>query len=577
MPVAHTDDEACSAWNPGIGSWIPAEFRTLETIFRPDCVAASFEDVQRFSDLTGLPAEDLTLYRPARLALHELIIRVTADIAVAEGEEERVFGENFRRIIRRIFDHDIAPHMAELEALHEDLRRRAETLSGQILAQTLHPREAAEETQPPRRGWLSRLFSPSPAPGKSHPRQSDESVADRDCRIISEYKAAGQSAGDALEGAVYRSLHRILGALVGRHGRICGEPALLTRMTSHLVANGLGGREIGARITPWIEAAIDREHYSRIVARPAPVLMSLKGASASGKSYLRPMLRQTMKEQGVEPESYATISPDIWRRLLLDYEALGPARKYAGQLTSRELMVIDRKQDRYIQFKANRDNAMPHLVVDRFRFDSFSSDQVKRVLHNTYVRHMAVLEMYFVVTPPEETVERGWSRALERGRYKSVEDFLAHAVEAYTGMPKIFFRWLDHVHPVFRYQFLDNRVPKGSFPKTIARGDQAEITIINPAGLVDIERYQKVNIHATSPAEVYPPRAELTAAKNAGFLKEILRRIPRVNFAAAEGAPPYLVAERGVFRVCDPAQLEEVMACPDLAAVLTEIAPKIVG
>jgi thymidylate kinase len=568
--MARTDDEGCSAWNPGVESWIPTDFRALETIFSPECVAITLEEISQAADLTGLPAEELTVYRPSRLALHELIVRVTADIAVAEGEEEREFGENFRRITRCIFETDILPHLAEISAEHGRLLLDANTMAGDILAKSLCA--ADQEVQPPRRSWLSRLFAS--APDRARPRETEESVAERDCRILSEARAAGQAADDPLRRAVFRSLHRILGALIGRYGRIIGEPAKLARLAAHLVANSHGSRKIGERIAPWVETAIERERYSRVVVRPAPVLMSLKGASGAGKSYLRPMLRQTMREQGVEPESYATISPDIWRRLLLDYEALGAARKYAGQLTSRELMAIDRKLDHYIQFKANRDNAMPHLVVDRFRFDSFSSDQVKRVLHNTYVRHVDTLAMYFIVTPPEETVERGWSRALERGRYKSVEDYLAHAVEAYVGMPNIFFRWLDHAHPVFRYQFLDNLVAKGSYPKMIAQGGQAEITIVDPLGLINIERYQKVNIHATRPDEVYPPTADMAVARNAGFLKEIVRRIARVNFVTAEGASPYLVAERGVFRVADAAQLAEIMTAPDLAAVFSEIAPR---
>ena len=49
---------------------------------------------------------------------------------------------------------------------------------------------------------------------------------------------------------------------------------------------------------------------------------------------------------------------------------------------------------------------------------------------------------------------------------------LGHAIEAYTGMPKIFFKWLAYRSPEFRYAFLDNRVPKGQFPTTIARGNQ---------------------------------------------------------------------------------------------------------
>ena len=59
--------------------------------------------------------------------------------------------------------------------------------------------------------------------------------------------------------------------------------------------------------------------------RAAPVLISLKGPSAAGKSSIRPMVKRLMHDSGIEPDAYATISPDVWRRLLLDYDALGEA------------------------------------------------------------------------------------------------------------------------------------------------------------------------------------------------------------------------------------------------------------
>ena len=89
-----------------------------------------------------------------------------------------------------------------------------------------------------------------------------------------------------------------------------------------------------------------------------PLLMSLKGASAAGKSSLRPMLNEVMSDHGMAAEGYGT-----------------------------------------------------------------------------YLRHVDTLFMYFVVTPPNATVERGWERGLRTGRYKAVEDYL------------------------------DNSVPKGTFPK----------------------------------------------------------------------------------------------------------------
>ena len=148
------------------------------------------------------------------------------------------------------------------------------------------------------------------------------------------------------------------------------------------------------------------------------------------------MLREMMTELGFEEHGYGTISPDIWRRMLLDYDALGESYKYAGRFTSHEINIIDTKLDHYIRAKADHRHSIPHLMVDRFRFDSFASEKITRVLHKTYVRYIDTMYMYFVVTPPEATVERGWERGLLRGRYKGVEECLGHFIEAYAGMPK---------------------------------------------------------------------------------------------------------------------------------------------
>lgn len=565
---AWPDDEGCSAWHPGVAANIPSAFRGLETIAREDCATVCVEELDRLQDLTGLPAEALAAFRPSRLALHEVIVRVTADIAVAEGEAEEDFGHNFRRIARRILEHDVAPRLPEIDAAHQALLQEAEERAGDILAGTLFA--DTQPPKPPRQGWFRRFFAPPPAQRATPPA---ESVAERDYRVVADYKAAGLAAADPLGQAVYKSLYRILGAILARRGRVAAEPALLARMVARHVGNTHGSALLGRHIAPWVEAAIGREGYARVVERAAPVLISLKGASAAGKSSLRPMLRTVMRELGMEPEGYATISPDVWRRLLLDYEALGPARKYAGHLTSRELLVIDGKLDRYIRAKANQRQALPHFLVDRFRFDSFSSEQVARVLHNTYAKHVETMVMYFVITPPEETVERGWRRALERGRYKAVEDFLGHGVEAYTGMPKIFFKWLAYKRPVFRYTFVDNRVPKGSFPRTVARGDQDRIVIFDPLPLVDIVRYQKVNIHAASAAALYPADADLSVAANAGFLREIARRIPCVELAAGASGTTYLRIVGRAAEVVDAALFARAMADAELAAAIESIAP----
>lgn len=553
-----------SAWTPGVSPGIPSELRLFETIFRPEWVFSRAELVEDLASLTGLPHEELTEFRPERLVLHELIIRVTADIAIVEDKEHAAFGQKFREIVETIRSKYVFSRMDDIRDCYENLSRNAEAAVRQVLTETLFAIAAPPSSRKVRLGWLGKV------------RQSSkplESTEEQSYRVIFEYKKAGLSAENPLQRAVFKSLYRVLGAIAAMRGSVGSDQELLVRLVRNHICNNYGSHLIGQKITPIIEAAIERECYTRIQSRENPVLISLKGASASGKSSLRPMLKTIMRRHGIEPDGYSTISPDIWRRLLLDYESLGTAYKYASYFTSRELMVIDSKLDRYIRFKANRDRAIPHFLIDRFRLDSFSSDKVERILHNTYAKYVHIMYMYFLVTPPEETVERGWWRALECGRYKATEDFLGHCIESYTGMPNILFKWLSYRRPEYRYHFLDNSVPKGTAPKTIAFGTQGEISIYDPVALVNIERYQKLNIYAKSRADVYPPAPAMDVEKNTGFLKKCIEQIRKVSFIERATGIIYAHVLDKRFEIIDSEVYARVLADKEVSAIFRAIAP----
>ncbi|WP_157058488.1 hypothetical protein [Azoarcus sp. CIB] len=554
-----------SAWSPGVLSRTPTAFRLLETIHRPENVFPSAELVEDFARMTGMPMEELVMFRPARLALHEVIVRVTADIVVSEGESEEVFGQNFRRIADRILSHHVLPRMGEVERMHLDLRERVTHRVRAILAARLGPVAAPSAV----RTFPSRLLARCRSI-----RSPDKIPGEREHSVVSGFKSDGLAASDPCERAIFKGLYRVLGAILAARGILGSDLQMLAELVTRYVCNHFGSRMIGEAIKEWIDVAVEQEGYQRVCNRAQPVLISLKGASAAGKSSIRPMIKRLMTDCGIEPDGYATISPDVWRRLLLDFESLGDAYKYAGYLTSREVMVIDGKLDRYIRDKANRAQAIPHLLVDRFRFDSFSSDEVSRILRDTYTRYVSTIHMYFLVTPPEETVERGWLRALERGRYKAVEDFLAHCVEAYRGMPKILFRWLGCSDVDYRYYFMDNRVPKGTFPKLIAAGNRDRMEIYDLEGMVNIERYQKINIHAHSRTEVHPPDAYADIQENVSFLHQCIRRVPSVVLVNSPDGRPYLEFSDKRFKVLDAQTLTAVLECNRLASILELLTPR---
>ena len=189
---------------------------------------------------------------------------------------------------------------------------------------------------------------------------------------------------------------------------------------------------------------------------------------------------------------------------------------------------------------------MSHLLIDRFRFDSFAPDSDEEG-SNLLTRFGQTAYLFFVITPPEQLVERAWKRGLEFGRYKAVDDTLAHAVEAYTGIPNVFFTWVRRS---------DKRIPfrvprqhggaRPERPRTVAFGDNETVNILDVRGMLDIDRYGRVFVDAASPAELYRNPELLRAEHNVGFLKRCVEGFRRVNFAAQASGRIYVRIEAGV-------------------------------
>jgi hypothetical protein len=110
-------------WNPGIESPVPAALLPLCTIFRPENVYTTVAEARELRGLTGLDFSDIVAFRPERLALHELLIRVSADFSVPDGSKIEDLGINFRRITGEILRRYIEPQRAAIMALFEARKR----------------------------------------------------------------------------------------------------------------------------------------------------------------------------------------------------------------------------------------------------------------------------------------------------------------------------------------------------------------------------------------------------------------------------------------------------------------------
>ena len=557
------------AWHPGIQSDLPWPLLALSTLFRPENVRTGIDHVHELSDVAGLDVEDLVIFRPERLVVHELLIRVTADLSVPDGPRQEDLGIEFRRMVDTILTRYIQPHMPEIAGAYAALERSLAALidaelSGALAA--LSTGDASTAAQPRTVGFL-RLFRRAAGKAPALRVEDDWSCEER---IVGKWSARAQSEEDPLRRAAYRSLARVASAVRARHGRLWGDKSLLVPIATGMACNDHGTEVIGGLIEPHIRRAAAAEGYRVLPAQERPVVMNTKGASASGKSTMRPLQRTLAAELGVEWRDFALVSPDIWRKYLLDYGALGDAYKYAGAFTARELAIVDQKLDRYMARKAEQ-AGMPHLLIDRFRFDSFAPDS-EQAGSNLLTRFGREVYMFFMITPPHETVERAWRRGLEVGRYKAVDDTLAHNVEAYAGMPDLFFTWALRSGMSVHYEFLDNSVRPGERPRTVAFGRGGELNVLDVKCLLDVDRYRKIDVEASGPEKVYPDRQAMAPENNAQFLRECVERLAAVNFADRDTGRIFARTESGRLAWTDPEALARAIADPETCAGLLAVA-----
>jgi hypothetical protein len=562
--ASHEDRAATGGygpWNPGLESELPRELLPLATVFRRENVSTSVAEAFELSDYCGLPPHELVAFRPERLVVHELLVRVTAGLAVPDGNDYGDLGRNFREIASTILSKDIAPHLDDLKHVFDAVRRAASVVIARelstLLSLRLEPPADANRTSGARR-----LFGFAAQKRPSRPRETAEQ---RDRRAIVEWSSRAETTSLRLDQSCLSALSTLATAMTARRGRLLGDKELLTDLAVRLVCNDFGSEAIGDAIAPLIQQAALRQGYRPLSPQERPVIMNVKGASASGKSTMRPLQRALARKLGLPWESFALISPDIWRKFLLDYGSLGSAYKYAGTMTAHEVEIIDAKLDRHMAMKAAR-GEMSHLLIDRFRFDSFvAGREPTRLL----TRFGDLVYMFFLITPPEMTVERAWKRGLQVGRYKAVEDLLAHNVEAYAGMPELFFTWALDTHRRVHYEFLDNSAAEGR-PLTVAFGWNGEMTILDLKRMLDIERFRKINIRAQRPEDVYVEK-ELAPERNVAFLKRCARLIPIINFADRATGRVYARLEGGRWTLRDEQRIARMLTDPDASAAIMAI------
>ena len=533
------------AWHPGIDSRLPLHLLRRCTIFLPDNAERSCDEVLALRDLCGLTFEELAVLKPERLVLHEVLVQLTADWSVADGPKVADLGISFRHMVDVLLAGYVAQVMPDLHRTIDDLRSRLDAIlqaEWDVLHGGITAANEAAQGSSSRAGWWSRLFgkqrgeagaearSGRAAAGKGgRSRMTLDEVPDDDLALLAQLEARARLDPGSEMALARAALRKVLFGVHHRHGRLWGGRDVLISIARELALRELAPLQLGPPVARALAAGAEAEGYRRLSIQPRPMVMNTKGASASGKSTMRPLQQGLAARLGVPWGDFALISPDIWRKRLLDYASMERDHKYAGACTGHEVQIVDEKLDRYMARKAER-GEMSHLLIDRFRFDSFAPDATEAGT-NLLTRFGQDVYMFFMITPPAAIVERAWKRGLDVGRFKAIEDSLGHNVEAYTGIPPLFLRWAQRRDKLVHFEFLDNTVALGELPRTVAFGVNLRLVILDPRGFFDIEKFRRVNVHAGNPAELFPDPESVALGQCTGLLRECGQRFSEIILA----------------------------------------------
>jgi len=540
-----------NAWNPGLESSIPTHLMPLSTIYRPESAFIDYAAAQEIASFCGLETHDVIHYRPERLIIHEILIRVTADLYVPDGPNYEDLGISLRGMADKIYTDHVLPRLDEFSPVHEQVFAEAQT----FIEAELAPLFATNvPSTPEKKGLFGKLFG---AKKPERPLVPPKTEID----YINGWRDRTRQEPEASVRACLYALTKVVGSIYGKRGRLVGDKDMIRDLCARMVNNTIGSERLGDAIAPLFREAAEAEGYDFLPAQDEPVIMNVKGASAAGKSTIRHDQMRLAKKLDVAWETFAVISPDYWRKYLLDYGSLGGDYKYAAMLTGKELEMIDVKLDRYMAKKAERQQ-ISHLLIDRFRFDSFLMEHEQAKDSNLLTRFGKLVFMFFVITEPAQTVERAYQRGIKTGRFKAVDDLLHHNVEAYTGMPDLFFSWASAEGKSIHYEFLDNNVGPKDRPRTVAFGWNKNMVILDVAVMLNIDRYRKVNVDAKRPEDVFDEKV-MNPAANTKFLERCSRLIETVTFADSESGRVYGRMERGKWVWRDPDLLAEIAGDAD--------------
>jgi len=244
------------SWNPGIQSRLPSRLAPLATIYRSENAFKSYEEVRELHDLTGLEVDELVIFRPERLVVHELLIRVTGELSVPDGSEVDDLGVNFRHMTHTILTRHIVPHMPKVVSTYQEAEQKLSALINagfESVLGSMRLGTVAVSVQDARQsgqfGFLRWRFR------ERQDVAQHENARDREERFLGQWaEKATSSTSDPLATTAYQTLIRVVSAVRGKHGRIWGDANVLASIATGIACNRHVTEIISQLLDSWFRA-----------------------------------------------------------------------------------------------------------------------------------------------------------------------------------------------------------------------------------------------------------------------------------------------------------------------------------
>ena len=110
-------------------------------------------------------------------------------------------------------------------------------------------------------------------------------------------------------------------------------------------------------------------------------------------------------------------------------------------------------------------------------------------------------------------------------------------------MPGLFFYWALRERKSVHYEFLDNSVPRGETPRTVAFGSDGELIIQDIHGMCNVERFRYINIQASDASQVFT--RHLSDSEAMAFVRNCCELLHRVDFVLPGSDEIYATAKNG--------------------------------